>query len=103
MSVSQDVSLEDAELASTLITSEAGPGANIIWGVSFDPDLEDGFDKQPESAPRKPERTARPAAQPAPAKPGEARPRPTQPKPQRPRDDDDFGGLFDMMRSTKKQ
>ena len=112
MSVSQDVSLEDAELASTLITSEAGPGANIIWGVSFDPDLEDemrvtviatGFDKQPESAPRKPERTARPTAQPAPAKPGEARPRPTQPKPQRPRDDDDFGGLFDMMRSTKKQ
>ncbi len=115
MSVSPDVSLEDAELASTLITSEAGPGANIIWGVSFDTDLEDemrvtviatGFEKQPNGGmQRRTDRTkptAQPNAQPQQAATSAAKPRPAQPKPPRPRDDDDFGGLFDMMRSTKK-
>ena len=111
MSVSPDVSLEDAELASTLITSEAGPDANIIWGVSFDTDLEDemrvtviatGFEKQPGSARRsdKTRRTDRfaPLNTASDAKSRAA----AQPKPSRRSDDDDFSGLFDMMRSTKK-
>ncbi|MBQ8311514.1 MAG: cell division protein FtsZ [Clostridia bacterium] len=55
--VSPDVALEDAELASTLIAQEANPEANIIWGVTFDPELDDemritivatGFEKKPE-------------------------------------------------------
>ncbi|MBE6547751.1 MAG: cell division protein FtsZ [Ruminococcaceae bacterium] len=53
--VSPDVGLEDADLALTLIRNEAHPDANIIWGVAFDPDMEDemritlvatGFDKK---------------------------------------------------------
>ena len=61
MSVSPDVGLEDVDLASTLITKEANPDANIIWGVLFDPELENemritiiatGFEKKPEDAQR---------------------------------------------------
>ena len=102
MSVSKDVSLEDAELASTLITSEAGPDANIIWGCSFDPDLEDemrvtviatGFDKKPNSAAARLDRIKQLNAA---KKPGTEAPK----KPFS-LDDDDFGGLFDMMRKKK--
>ena len=61
--VSNDVGLEDAELAATLIQNEAHPDANIIWGVGFDDDLEDemqitiiatGFDKNNDKAPAAP-------------------------------------------------
>ena len=54
--ISPDVGLEDVTQASSIITDEAAPGANVIWGVSFDPELEDemritiiatGFDKKP--------------------------------------------------------
>ena len=115
MSVSPDVSLDDAELASSLITSEANPGANIIWGVSFDTDLEDemrvtviatGFEKRPETTNRRAEKV-KPndrfgnAAQKPAATGNVEKPRVSQPKTPRD-DDDDFGGLFDMMRSTKK-
>ena len=50
-----NIRLEDADLASTMITAEAHPDANVIWGAAFDPDLEDemkitiiatGFDKK---------------------------------------------------------
>ena len=59
---SPDVGLEDVELASTMIANEASADANIIWGMAFDPELEDemkitiiatGFDKKtnPEAKP----------------------------------------------------
>lgn len=111
MSVSPDVSLEDAELASTLITSEAGPDANIIWGCSFDAGLEDemrvtviatGFEKQPGSASSF--RSDRVKQTTVPAKKGSAAPAaPKASEPKKPfsLDDDDFGGLFDMMRKKK--
>ena len=41
MTVSPDVGLEDATIASTMIANEAAPGANVIWGVNFDCELED--------------------------------------------------------------
>ena len=59
ITMSPDVGLEDADLASTMITAEAHPDANIIWGVGFDDELEDemqitiiatGFDKKAEEA-----------------------------------------------------
>ena len=62
MAVSQDISLDDVDLAATLISQEAHPDANIIWGVAFDPELEDemritiiatGFEKKPEDADRR--------------------------------------------------
>ena len=57
ISASPDVGLEDVDLASTMISNEASPDANVIWGVSFDPELEDemkitiiatGFDRKPD-------------------------------------------------------
>ncbi len=66
MAVSEDVNLDDVDLAASLISSEASPDANVIWGVSFDPDLDDemkitiiatGFEKKQgdESRDRKPD------------------------------------------------
>ena len=57
ISASEDVGLEDVDLASTMIANEAHPDASVIWGVAFDPNLEDemrvtiiatGFEKKPE-------------------------------------------------------
>ncbi len=61
ISVSPEVGLEEVDLASTLISQEANPDANIIWGVAFDNELEDemritivatGFEKKPEDEKR---------------------------------------------------
>jgi cell division GTPase FtsZ len=41
ITVSPDTQLEDVEIASSMITEEAHPDANIIWGTNFDPDLSD--------------------------------------------------------------
>lgn len=60
ISVSPDVGLEDVDLASTMIANEADSEASVIWGVAFDPDLEDemritiiatGFEKKADDAP----------------------------------------------------
>ena len=57
MYVSPDVGLEDVDTAAAMITGEANPDANVIWGVAFDEELEDsmrvtiiatGFDKNVE-------------------------------------------------------
>ncbi|MBP5269635.1 MAG: cell division protein FtsZ [Clostridia bacterium] len=83
ITISPDVGLEDADRASTMITEEADPDANVIWGVCFDPELDDemkitiiatGFDhKDGEKA----------ADSKTPAKPQPSQPRPVQP-PQQP-------------------
>ena len=126
--VSPDVALEDAELASTLIAQEANPDANIIWGVTFDENLDDemritivatGFEKKPEDATRVinkvetnhnspfPKKDAAPAPKAAPkaeapaAKPAQApvkKPMP-KPAPKAPaKDEDDFDDLFDLFK-----
>ncbi|MBQ8850407.1 MAG: cell division protein FtsZ [Clostridia bacterium] len=41
ISASPDVGLEDIELASSMISSECNDEANVIWGVAFDPELQD--------------------------------------------------------------
>ena len=41
ITASPDVGLEDVDLASTMIANEAHPDASVIWGVTFDPELED--------------------------------------------------------------
>ena len=38
---SEDIDLEDVEDAASTITEQAHPDANIIWGVAFDPNLDD--------------------------------------------------------------
>lgn len=63
---SADVGLEDVDLASTMISAECNPDASVIWGVAFDPDLEDemkitivaaGFDSEEEAAEQNEEAT----------------------------------------------
>ena len=55
ITASPDVGLQDVDIASAMISAEASADANVIWGVAFDPDLEDemkitivatGFDKK---------------------------------------------------------
>ena len=41
ITASPDVGLEDADVACSMISSKAAPDANVIWGVAFDPELED--------------------------------------------------------------
>ena len=41
ISISPEVGLEDVDYAASMITEECNPDANIIWGVNFDPNLED--------------------------------------------------------------
>ena len=62
ISASPDVGLEDIDLASRMITDECNEDANVIWGVAFDPELQDemritiistGFTKESNSAPLK--------------------------------------------------
>ncbi len=129
MAVSEDVNLDDVDLAASLISQEASPEANVIWGVSFDPELEDemkitiiatGFEKKPEDAQRggasvktnpnfkKEEPKAAPAQSKPMAKPGEGVRRPVQqrpvakPAPKQVIEDDDFDDILSMMKNTRK-
>lgn len=63
ITISPDVGLEDADYASSMITEEADPDANVIWGVVFDPELDDemkitiiatGFSQQPQKTAEEP-------------------------------------------------
>ena len=82
ITVSPDVGLEDVDVASNLIANEASPDANVIWGVTFDNELEDemritiiatGFDNN-QSNVRKPVAPVAPVAAPAPVEAPAARP-----------------------------
>ena len=76
---SQDMGLEEVEVAAGLVQSAAHPDANIIFGASFDDDMEDeirviviatcfdGEDAGRAPAPKKPSEEAKP--KPAPAQP----------------------------------
>ncbi len=63
ISASPDVGLEDIDLAATMISNECNADASVIWGVAFDPALEDemkitiiaaGFDKEEDKKPEEP-------------------------------------------------
>ena len=41
ITASPDIGLEDIDIASTMIKAETAPDANVIFGVAFDPELED--------------------------------------------------------------
>lgn len=41
ITASPDIGLEDVDIASQMVASEAHPDANIIWGAALDPSLED--------------------------------------------------------------
>ena len=87
---SMDIGLEEVETAANLVQEAADPDCNIIFGATFDENLEDelrvtviatGFDEVESSIPAQPftaagtkveERRAEVAAQPAPAAPAAA-------------------------------
>ena len=55
ITASHDVGLEEVDLASSMVSREAGPDANVIWGLAFDENLDDemritiiatGFEKE---------------------------------------------------------
>ena len=85
ISASTDVGLEDVDLASTMIAKECNSDASVIWGVAFDPALEDEMritiiaaDFEPEEA-----EAASPAEQPV-----------AEPAPKKAEEDDFFAGMF---------
>ncbi len=41
ITASPDIGLEEIDIASSLVAEEAHPDANIIWGATFDPNMED--------------------------------------------------------------
>ena len=70
IAASADVGLEDVDFASTMIKNECNPDASIIFGVIFDPELEDemritiiaaNFDDADETAPAEPVKIEAPA------------------------------------------
>jgi cell division protein FtsZ len=125
--VSPDATLEDVELASTIISQEANPEANIIWGVTFDESMDDemsitivatGFEKKPEDEyrvikkvetnPESPYKKEAPVAQPAkpatpaqPAAPAQPAKKPAPAPADKNSDDDDFNDLFAMFGKKK--
>ena len=81
ISASPDVGLEDIEFASSMISGECNEAANVIWGVAFDPELQDemritiistGFTKESNEIAAKAEAEARAKAE-AEAKAAEAK------------------------------
>ena len=89
---SQDMGLEEVEVAAGLVQSAAHPDANIIFGASFDDDMEDEirviviatcFDGEDAGK------------APAPKKPEESKPKPAPAQPERRKDDfDDILKIF---------
>jgi cell division protein FtsZ len=71
ITASPDISLDEVETASAMISQEAHPDATIIWGAAFDNSLEDtikvtviatGFESIPTSSAKATRTNARPSA-----------------------------------------
>ena len=119
---SEDMGLEDIEAAANLVQEAAHPDANIIFGASFDNDMQDeikvtviatGFE-EPSSGSAKstasslgPIRTSAPPKESAPSAPAEP-PKPVapsrpkeqpQPAPEKPAEEDPFDSIFKIFNS----
>ena len=71
ITASPDIGIDEIDLASNMIASEAHEDANVIWGVAFDPSLDDqmditiiatGFENKAEEAAQAREREKKSAA-----------------------------------------
>ncbi len=121
VTASPDISLDEVETASSMISGEAHPDANIIWGATFDKELEDtmnvtviatGFrasdkDNAPtgigalkNAAATAP--AAKPAAKPAVAATAAPSPAPAEPKSEDPSfSDKDFDDIMTILRKNR--
>ena len=110
ITASPDIGLEDIDVASSMITASAAPDANVIWGVIFDPDLEDnmkitiiatGFEKKAEEpaeeAPAA-EKAAAPAEESEKKNDDDVSGDDTQP----PISDDEFNEIINMLKKNRK-
>ena len=85
ISASTDVGLEDVDIASTMIANECNSDASVIWGVAFDPELEDEMRITIIAADFQPEDEI-PVAEEAPVV--------EEPAPKKAEEDDFFAGMF---------
>lgn len=86
ISASTDVGLEDVDLASTMIANECNSDASVIWGVAFDPNLEDEMRITIIAADFQPEDDAPVVLEETPAV--------EEPTPKKADEDDFFAGMF---------
>ncbi len=111
ITASPDVGLEDVDVASTLISNEAAPDANVIWGVHFDEELEDemritiiatGFENNSNDVAKK---VAAPVKEAAPAPRPVAKPEPAPVKKEKPRAsaDEELDRLMQEFGTPKKK
>ena len=101
ITAAEDITFEEAELASATITEAAHPDAEVYWGLVFDPEMNDemkitviatGFDHQDEE--EKPGENAGKAADSTGAKPQHR-----ENSSDSAAEDDDFGDILKMFRN----
>ncbi len=100
-----DIGMDEIDIASSMIQAEADPDANVIWGVIFDPDLEDkmkitiiatGFEN-------KAEQDAENASAPAAAAPAEEKkPEGLTEEGEPPITDEEFSEIINMLKKNRK-
>ena len=115
ITASPDISLDEVETASAMISNEAHPDANIIWGAAFDNTLEDtikitviatGFKSEEKPvAPVQPAQPTRTAFASAPVRPAQAPAQPAQTiKPENQDSlisDSDFDDIMSILRKNR--
>lgn len=113
ITTSPDIGLEEIDVASTMISDEAHPDAQIIWGSVFDNTMEDemrvtvvatGFDDAPEDRKDSSQRAADNLrkVQSSPAAKSQAKPADTYESEEEGLSDDDFGDIMNILKKTKK-
>ncbi len=107
ITASPDIGLEEIETASSLISDEAHPDAQVIWGVAFDESLEDtmsitvvatGFDSEKKDAKKETVANAKPTY--AAKKENEAE-KTTEANDENEIPDDDFLALWDIVQKKR--
>ena len=97
ITASPDIGLQDVDIAAAMISAEASVDANVIWGVAFDPDLEDemkitivatGFEKKLTDTPAAPKAESK----------SEVKAAPKKEVVEESNDDLDFDDLFSMFK-----
>ncbi|MCQ2423410.1 MAG: cell division protein FtsZ [Clostridia bacterium] len=111
ITASPDITLDDIDQASQMISEEAHPDAKVIWGVSFDPDMEDamkitiiatGFENKNEKgdfAKREEQNTAAPAPAKKAAAPASEKPADEETEEQ----DDEFDDLISILKKGRNK
>ncbi len=111
ITASPDITLDDIDQASQMISEEAHPDAKVIWGVSFDPDMEDamkitiiatGFENKNEKgdfAKREEQNTAAPVPAKKAAAPASEKPADEETEEQ----DDEFDDLISILKKGRNK